>query len=331
MSEKTKTKTEKTDTGITFTVDSENTGLTEMPSITRLLNRKKLNKSNTYKETPAEKKPPSPPPTPPQKTPPPPAIEEQLFDLEPEAKPEDPPENPKKDSPDEINLSDPSGGFEIELSGSDSSPQETPPPTPQVPKKEDLKSELKPSPPAPSESTPVLKKAPIKPKETGLKKRLILWDKNLLEKNPDPLAKGLVQLLKNGVNGVVFLAIVAPPEGSPVPHFVGTAAHASPDRLSLWNGIHWDPTVVPDLWNKFVNLGIAELGPPGSETLKTSNRNVVRAAFGVNSDEWLTLVRTGPQHACRGVLALISNDSVQSAIQAALPLLTQEVNSDHAA
>jgi hypothetical protein len=65
-----------------------------------------------------------------------------------------------------------------------------------------------------------------------------------------------------------------------------------------------------------VRNGAVEIPPPGTMTNMESSRNVVRSAFGCASMEWLTLVRVGPQNSCRGVLALVSNQSIFQAIEA---------------
>jgi hypothetical protein len=151
--------------------------------------------------------------------------------------------------------------------------------------------------------------------------RMTLWDIKQLKSGNDPLGKGLAILLERGARHALFLSLVAAPAGSPVPHFLASAAIAPRERLKLWTGLRWDPTIVPSLWNLFVRTGHAELPPPGAETDISSNRNVVRAAFGVGHDEWLLLVRTGPVNQCRGVLAVVSDRSMLQALVAASPLL----------
>ena len=150
---------------------------------------------------------------------------------------------------------------------------------------------------------------------------LIQWDLAKLKTGKDPLGQGLAQLFAKGVTSALFLAIQPPPEGSPVPHFLASAAVLPKDKLGLWAGLKWDPTVVPELWNYFIRAGQVELSPPGTMTNITSNRNVVRGAFGVDKDEWLMLVRVGTADSCRGVVALLAPKSLLPAVTAALPLL----------
>jgi hypothetical protein len=152
--------------------------------------------------------------------------------------------------------------------------------------------------------------------------RLALWDVKQLKSGPDPLGRGVTLMIEKGVRSLLFLSIVAPPPGSPVPHFVASAAIAAHERLRLWTGMRWDPTVVPELWNLFVRTGYVELSPPGTLTNVKSNRNVVRAAFGAGPHEWLLLVRAGPANSCRGVLAMTADRGLLTELAAALPLIS---------
>jgi hypothetical protein len=154
---------------------------------------------------------------------------------------------------------------------------------------------------------------------------ILIWDAQILKSGSDPLGKGIVEMLRKGASSALFLAITPPPAGSPTPHFVSTAAVLPQDKLTLWTGLKWDPTVVPELWNYFVKAGTAELSPPGTLTNQASTRNVVRTAFGVRRTEWLLLVRVGSPQACRGVIALISTQSLMSEVSSVLPLLTADL------
>lgn len=164
------------------------------------------------------------------------------------------------------------------------------------------------------------------PAEKRGAQRVTLWDIKQLKCGADPLGKGLAILVERGVREALFLSITEPPAGSPVPHFLASAAIAPRNRLKLWTGLRWDPTIVPALWNLFVRTGHAELPPPGAETDIASNRNVVRAAFGTNHDEWLLLVRVGILENCRGVLCLVSDQSMLQALVLASPFLASAVN-----
>jgi len=146
---------------------------------------------------------------------------------------------------------------------------------------------------------------------------LIIWEKSQLLASRDPLGRALGDLLSRGVEAALFLTIQAPLPGTTVPCFLGSAVVAVVQRRALWTGLKWDPTLSPELWNQFVKTGRVELMPPSA----TTTRNAVRAAFGVDRDYWLTLVRVGPAHACRGVLALVSRNSVKVAVDGLQTLL----------
>ncbi len=171
--------------------------------------------------------------------------------------------------------------------------------------------------PASSPGAPVVKR--------GDKKRhaaphpLVIWDSAALKSGGDPLGKGLAILMEKGAHGSVFLATQDPPPGSPVPHFLATAAIATSEKIQLWTDLRWDPTLVPDVWNSLVQNGYVELSPPGTSTNVRSTRNIVRNGFGIAKEEWILLVRIGTPKICRGILLVVSQKSLQPALA---PLLT---------
>ncbi|MGK5083778.1 hypothetical protein WDW37_10790 [Bdellovibrionota bacterium FG-1] len=226
--------------GDPFTVDNDESEMIDVPSVTRLLNRKKLSVSDNYKQQPALALDTLPPPTREIELPPPTLLRIQLAK----------PRNNRKTAP-----------------------------------------------------------------------SLIAWKVEQLKAGPDPLGKGLALALDRGATCALFLSITTPPAGSPVPHFIGTAALAPPQKTELWSGLKWDPMLVPELWNHFVRAGFVELSPPSANTYIKSNRNVVRAAFGIDPQEWLLLVRAGPPTDCRGVLALVSETSIITELTSALALI----------
>jgi hypothetical protein len=180
-------------------------------------------------------------------------------------------------------------------------------------------------PPPPAASTPPLvRKAERRP--ASAPPQILLWKLDKLARSTDPLAKGIFHLFGNGAKSALFLAITAPPAGATLPHFVATAVVGPEDRLPIWTGLRWDPAVIPEMWNKFVKSGFIEVPPPGSMTVPTSQRNVIRTALGISETEWLLMVRVGAPTACRGVLALVSPQSIISALAPALALISQPVN-----
>jgi hypothetical protein len=280
-----------------FTVDHDSSGIVTMPSITLLLNRKTFTVSKRSDEKGATKSGGNGEPSASKSNPVlPPPLAPHLNSA--------PQSTPKTET-------EPRTG--ITLSGSD-----------------DLNLEIQRSSaegqPEPVKSAVRVQTARPSSAEQRGAQRVTLWDSKQLKSGHDPLGLGLALMLDRGARQALFLAILPAPAGSPVPHFLASAAIAPRDRLKLWTGLKWDPTIVPALWNLFVRTGHAELPPPGTQTDIASNRNVVRAAFGVGPDEWLLLVRTGTLENCRGVLALISDKSMLPALVQAIPLLATPVS-----
>jgi len=177
--------------------------------------------------------------------------------------------------------------------------------------------------PQPSK-VPVLKPAKRKPPRA----QLIRWDLATLKTGTDPLAKGLADLFQSGqVNAALFLSILPPPEGSPAPHFMSTAAVNPQGRSRLWAGLKWDPSLTPMVWNAIVKTASAELPPPGTSTNLQSSRNVTRSSFGVEPEEWLMLVRVGTPQNCRGILVILSKVSLIAEVQKNLQLFQTPLTS----
>jgi hypothetical protein len=313
--------TVKSNTSVAYTTDSEFSGTVEVPSITKLLNRKSLKVSQ----------PPARPPQEPTKT------ITNLF-KRPEPRPSkipaelSPPEIITKQSadpvPDDAPITlDPGfhrapvqsavfsdhGSMVIDVEELRGRTQ-TATTAPEIQKT-----------PEPQKSVPVATPA-VQAVKAGPRGRagspLIVWDLGKLKRSSDPLGKALAHLMESGAKSALFLTIAPPPPGSPVPHFFGTAAVTPSTRQPIWTGLKWDPTLIPEMWNHFVRAGFVELPPPGTMTSVESARNVVRGAFGCVSSEWLTLIRIGPQNSCRGVAALISEHTLAGAAAQVQSLLT---------
>ena len=297
-----------------------------MPSVTRLLNRKSLKLTKT---APSQPQAPSPEASkteqstqPIQEVPTPSSTQAPSFNDD-NAPTEQIVLPPHEAAPAPTSGAESSGGIEISLSTGEnenfeiqsSAPAPAPleisigsateSPSPAVPSTSEAPALV-----APVQASTRTPSAPIQP--------LIRWEKNQLVSGRDPLGKGIHFLFEKGATQALFLAITAPPSGK-VPHFVATAAVNPGDKEALWAGLKWNPTVVPELWNYFVRAGFVELSPPGNLTSTASNRNVIRAAFGVHAPQWLLLVRVGAPSACRGVLALVANSSLALHLNQALP------------
>ena len=176
-------------------------------------------------------------------------------------------------------------------------------------------------PPPPGRLQKGLKIVPSLRKAQASQQKLILWNLELLAVGNDPLGKGIaLALRKNGV-GALFLAITPESNSQDVPRFMSTAAVMAPTKLNLWAGMSWDPKVEPEMWNSFVQNGVLEFTPPGSYTMVTSQRNIIRSAFGILQSEWLTLVRAGPAEGCRGMVAIVTTESLFIELGEAIALI----------
>lgn len=347
-----------------FTVDAAtSTDLAQMPSLTRLLNRKKL-------EIPRTNKPSSPPPTEP-----PAALEEAACLPAPETMIvltasdkapgaivlETPPPQilqistqdaiPTPEAASEASLVSHEDETYVALSVSAEAPQ-----TPSTDPDEEptcvtsnsglrapivdlaaLRSSAQKQEPQPQQSAPApaIKPATIKRVAPTAKKTevapLITWDLNQLKTSSDPLAKALTFLFLKGVVSSLFLRTLPPSHPQETPKFNATAIAGERSRVNLWTGLQWDPAIAPEVWQQFSKVGYLELGPSGTGTQLKSQRNVLRSALGLKSDEWLIIVRVGSDHASRGIVALFSNRSVAAEFRSALPLFLAKIDSRAAA
>ena len=254
----------------TFNIDAEATGIIDIPSVTRLLNRKSLNLKPATSSSASTQ-------------------------AAPEAPPE--PEAPEVvEAPAAFDGGD-SGGIDLGEGPSD------------------FHLESSTSPVAPQAATILVR--PAASRQSPRPSPLILWKIEDLKKNSDPMGKALATLVEGGgLKFAVFLGIDA---ASPQ-KFQATAALAPKEKTELWTGMKWDPKTAPDIWGIFLKSGQIELTPPGTVTNAMSSRNLVRGAFGVDQKEWITLVRVGPATNCRGMVALISNASIQTQLAAVIPL-----------
>lgn len=268
-----------------FSIDINPTKTTDVPSITRLLNRKSLKNldSSVTTSTPSEV------PLPSTETP----IEISgisIVNLESPAAFE------------RTQVASPTISLEVPPSTSDPSPS---------PLQEQGSVQQKDSP-----QIQVSRRKTPKPHQ-----KLILWDLNQLKKSIDPLAKGLTLSFQKGIQSALFLGIISPPAGGTIPQFLSSAAVNPKDKLELWTGLKWDPLLLPEFWNHFIQAGHIELAPPGTVTNNFSYRNIMRTGFGITKTEWLLLVRVGNSEACRGIVALVSSQGLLPQIQDALSLL----------
>lgn len=154
---------------------------------------------------------------------------------------------------------------------------------------------------------------------------LVFWSPDQLRSAKDPLGQGISALFSKGAESTLFLCLSPLRPGSRVPEFVATALSGDKSRRGLWTGLRWNPELFPELWNTFVRNGLLELAPPSAATNEMSHRSLLRSAFGLKPDEFLLLLRAGPLNACRGVVAVISRMSLVPSVADALALMTQKI------
>ena len=273
-----------------FTVDAEHTAGNTMPSVSKLLNRKRFEKSKRSEALPNEIPP--------------------GLSLEPTG------------SPDEISVSNSASGVSGVVLVPDTAIQMRSTPVPPPPPRSTQKGPTSTDGPTQLQVRPVA----VSP-ERRSQSRLVTWTTAQLQSGGDPMGKGLAFLLEKGAKHVVFLAVQTQPGGG-TPVFKASAC-LTPERprIVLWSGLTWDPRLIPEVWAHFVKNGWLEFPPPGTMTQAQSTRNVLRAAFGITSQEWLTLVRVGPADACRGVAVLVSTQTLTAAIPGALPHMQAPIRS----
>ncbi len=263
-----------------FTVDAEMTGNT-MPSVSKLLNRKRFEKSKASAPLP-----------------------------------KDIPAGLSLSPPEEISISSTSGvsGVVLVPDAAVQMQSSSPPPPPQ----RAVPAEI----PVESDGPTRLQVKPVGNRsERRGQARIIAWTLQQLQNGGDPMGKGLAFLLAKGAQHAVFLAVQTSAGGG-TPVFKASACVTEDrSRLVLWTGLTWDPKLIPEVWAHFVKNGWLEFPPPGTMTQAQSTRNVLRAAFGISGQEWLTLMRVGPSNACRGVIALVSPNTLTAAIPGATPLI----------
>ena len=142
------------------------------------------------------------------------------------------------------------------------------------------------------------------------------------------MAQAISQLIESGLTSALF--IEATDHGTPTesPQFKASAAFAPMSKETLWAGLVWTPAVAPKIWQQLLTLSYVDLTPPETMTVVTSDRNTVRTAFAVDSNEYLILARIGPADDPRGLLALVSSKSIVAELQSILMLLTSSVPRD---
>lgn len=324
MAENTKVKT---DLSTSFTVDGTDDSEGEIPSVTRLLNRKSFGKSASSNKTapPAElastasvTPPHAPAPIQKDAT----SVALSLCDAQ------DPPvviERIEEHSPAPEAIPMPVLP-EVAVAAAPAAVQEAPEPAAEADPVAGVDSAVAAAPeqgtPAQGVSVTAKKSAGRRNRSVTPQKPLIVWTPSALKSDRDPLAQALTAFLSYGVTQALFLAIQPPPPGSTAPIFAATAAVNAGAKAAIWAGLNWDPSILPHVWAQIISVGFSEQPPPGSMTDIQSARNVARSAFDVGSDEFLVIIRVGNTQLCRGLLVLISPKSMLGHVQKLMSTLS---------
>lgn len=262
----------------TFTVDPERTGDLDVPSVTKLLNRKKLGIPSTNIKQPVEA------------APPPPSFHPAQAEAEAEPTPvalEDPGVPTSSDS------AHPASPSSIHLEPLDTptgplaGPNE-PQPAPPVPA-------VQAAPGTPA-STPRIIPGTRKPREQATTP-VTAWNASLIENSEDPLERTVSKFFSaRGAKGCVLFSQASPG--------VFTASHAigSPDQVRLWRGLSWKSAVLPaSLSQQILEKGFIEV-----PAISPGWTSVVRIALGAPKPAALTIFRVGTPPQPAGLLAVFT-------------------------
>jgi hypothetical protein len=141
-------------------------------------------------------------------------------------------------------------------------------------------------------------------------KPLQSWTSEQLKRAADPMGKGLAHLFQNEFAlAALFMSFHKSSEGQ---FFVASTGVQIENGSPFWDGLKWQPQQFADIWKILVDGGFAEF-PPGAQ-------NITRTAFDINPNHWLTLIRVGSPDQCRGLLAVVSKNSLSAKISDELTL-----------
>jgi len=177
------------------------------------------------------------------------------------------------------------------------------------------------APPPPSERTGMIVMPARRSNTRSQAQDLLVWDRATLQSSPDSVAQALSQLMGRGLGMALYLAHHLAGSGNTIPVFKAQACFGPGPKQVLWKGLSWNPALTPTLWQQLSMTGAVELTPPDTGTNVTSERNMVRTAFGIDSNEYLVVARVGPPNAPKGMLGLVSTKSFLSEVQKVLMLL----------
>jgi hypothetical protein len=276
------------------------TGAQEVPTLTSLMNRKKLEVSKGSKPS----------------TPKIQIDEESLFERGSPTPVAEKPKSPSasKSASGDITLADADAseqGFEIESNQLKTNAYLSRPSS-------------APAPGAKSGNMKLASKAAA-PDRRGSRPKLSIWTPETLKQGKEPYEKALQRLLGRGLTSALYLQgdQRAPFNQKLPPIFIARIAFGSRQQLAVWNGLRWDPEASMKLWNELYQASYLELVPPsaGIPSPAPNPRTFLRSAFGVDPQDMLTLVRIGSGETTHGMLALLSRSSLKEEIESLLSTL----------
>jgi hypothetical protein len=134
------------------------------------------------------------------------------------------------------------------------------------------------------------------------KKPLGNWTAEQLKLASDPMGKGLANLFRSEyVQAALYMSFQTTGSNS---QFVASAGVNIENGSPFWVGLKWLPQQFAEVWHTLVDEGFVEFEP--------SLHNITRTAFDVSNDHWLTLIRVGSPTKCRGIIAIVSTNSIES-------------------
>jgi hypothetical protein len=293
-----------------FTVNPENTGQVEMPSVSKLLNRKKLFKTDHYKDIPqlTVQSPPS-------------QIALDNLDtgvqvtLEAPATTSSPTSNFSSTHQIVLDLpTAPSSTLSVETSlmlGI------IPNPTLLSPSLAPLEVAL-----APTELSPILAPPRRASRPSAPVSPLTVWNDQQLKASEDPMEKGIALLCERTGAKALFFKLET---SGLLPTFLASSTLGADDtQTATWQGMGINPTLISTIWNDFLKKGFYEVAPisgTGTGSVQKNAFKALRIAFGLTEAQWLIIVRSGPAQACRGILAFVGDQSMTTHLSALFSLL----------
>lgn len=174
----------------------------------------------------------------------------------------------------------------------------------------------------PIEQNPALNRTQNRPEIQAIKPRtryhaksnLIQWNVPALQKARDPFHQGVLYLIENGAKQALLLC----PQASSTVLFEANSAYDPQAKEAIWSGLTFDPAWMGDLAELFLKMGYIELTPEREEN------SFLASTFGIEKNEWALLVRCGSPKACTGILILVSNQSIKHQVKAAFTSRTQQ-------